>query len=111
MASKHEMVGPKASIPEGVFSSNETDIISHGPLNRTKIMRIAHVDESDHHDYAEGQEIDMCLVGIFGAKMVIHLHPVNKIPFHGVYTLARTIVKNRWLPFFIDKDLKLFLHF
>lgn len=111
MARKHEMVSSKASVPKGVSSSNDIDIIRDSFLDGAKIMRVTYIDELDHHGYTKRKEEYMCLLGISSSELVIHLNGMDEIPFHGVYAFARPIVENRRLPFLVHEHFELFLHF
>jgi hypothetical protein len=81
VARKHEMISSKASIPIGVLSLNDTDIIYDSVSNRTKIMGVTNIDKSDKHCHAEGKEEDVCFLRIPGSELVVHLNPIDEIPF------------------------------
>jgi hypothetical protein len=36
---------------------------------------------------------------------------MDKVPFHGIYAFARSIVKNWRLPFFVNEYFEQFFHF
>ena len=111
MASKHEMVSTEASIPIRIFGGNNIDIIYDGLFYGTKIMGVTNVHKPNQHCHTEGEEKKVRLFGIFGSEMAVRLHPVNEIPFHGVYALAGTIMKQGRLAFIVYEYVQLLFHF
>lgn len=111
MACKHKMISTKALIPKWIFPSNNIDIVCHCLSNRTKIMRVADINIADQHCHTERKEKYVGFIRISGSELVIHLNLVYEIAFHGVYTLAGSIVKYGRLSFFVYKDFELSFHF
>lgn len=105
------MISAECAIPEGVFGSDDIDIINDGVSNWREIMRVGDVHEPNKHGHAYGEEEEIGLVGIFGSKAGVHFDGIDEIAFGRVDALAGAIVKQGRLPFFIHKDLQLFLHF
>ncbi|KAK8685551.1 hypothetical protein V6N13_041551 [Hibiscus sabdariffa] len=105
------MIGTVASIPVRVFMCNKIDVVNDGPSYGTKITGVVWINKSDHLCYTEWEVEDMSFVGIISLEIGINIHLINEVSFHGIYALARTIMKH-WRPsLFVNKDLELFLHF
>lgn len=111
MASEHKMISTKASIPKRVFPSNNIDEVPDCLSNGTKIMGVADIDIADQHCHTERKEKNVGFIGISGSELVIHLNLVDEIAFHGVYTLARSIVKHWRLSFFVNENFEQSFHF
>ena len=111
MASKHEMISPQASVPIGISSRNDMDIVRDSFPYWAKIMRVMYIDESDHHCYTKRKEKYMCFLRFSCSELLIHLNGMDEISLHGVYALARSIVEYWRLPFFVHEYLELSFHF
>jgi len=110
MASKHEVIGPSASVPERVFPLNHIDIVSDSVLHGIPGMGINHKDIMSEADDTERQEKNMGFFRIPSPKLA-HLHAVDEDPFQTQYALGEAIVKNWRLSFLVHIYLKMFLHF
>lgn len=111
MTRKHEMIRAKASIPIRVSSGYKIDVVYDSVFYRSKVPWITIIDESNHLYDTKREVENVCLLGIVCAKLFVSLNFMNKISLHGVYAPARTIMKQRRLPFFVHIYLKLFFHF
>lgn len=111
MAGKHKMISCKATIPKGMLFRNDIDIVYDGLFDGMEIVGVADVYISDQHCHAEGEEKNVRFVRIFGSKLAVHLDFMDEISLHGVYALARAIVEQWRLAFFIHKYLELLFHF
>lgn len=74
-------------------------------------MGVTDINVSDQHCHAEGEKINMCFVRIFGSELAVLLHFVDEVSLHGVYALARAIVEQWGLAFFVDEYLEFLFHF
>lgn len=111
MAGQHEVICTEAPIPEGIIGGDNIEVVDDGLPYGSKVVRVSHVHELDHHCYTEGQEEDVRSLRISGPELIAYFHHVNEIPFHGVDALAGTIMEHGRLPFFIHENLELFFHF
>lgn len=110
MAREHDMVGTKASIPEGSCTGNKVDVVGEGISDRTHVMGISHEDVPNHLHHAKWQEIYVSLVGVSGSVILVQFHRVNEASLCRIYTLAWTIMNQWLLSFFIYKYLENPLH-
>lgn len=110
MAREHDMVRSEASIPERVSTSYEIDIVLNCLFQRQPMIGgIFVIYEVNHGHYTEGKEVNTCFVGVCSPE-ARRFQFVNEISLHRIDASARTIVKNRLFPFFVDEHFEELFH-
>ena len=110
MAREHEMISPKASIPERMSAGDGIDVIDHNTSNGTKVIWVGLVEVVNHGDHTKWEEEDE---GIFGISCAINsslLHFTDKLSLRGVYALAWSIMKQWDFSFLVHINLHHPLH-
>lgn len=81
MAGEHKMVGTKSSIPEGIYTGDEVDVVfdytSHGFVVAGNI--------TNHSHHTERHEINNSPVWVSCAKQCSLFHLINKSSFCSIY--------------------------
>lgn len=67
MAGEHDMVRTKASIPVGMFTGNDIDVVYNSPSNGIGVKGFRIVEIMNQHDNTEWKEINQCLIGVLGS--------------------------------------------
>lgn len=106
------MVGTEASVPVRVPISHDGDVVRDQSFQGSPIIGdVRFVEEVHDVDYAEGEEEDVRIGGMASYERVaLALHLADEVAFDGVDILARPVMDDGRLSFFVYPHLEPLLH-